>query len=66
MSEDSELLRIIHSCFNAMEVKRDKFGTCLKAWKSKGANLSKVETCLFYNPLFLETHTHTSKCEPEI
>ena len=48
---------MIHSCFKAMEVKRNEFGTCLKAWKSKGGNLSKVETCLFYKLLFLETHT---------
>ena len=38
---------MIHSCFKVMEVKRDEYGTCLKAWKSKGANLPKVETYLF-------------------
>ena len=38
---------MIHSCFKAIEVKRDEFRTSLKAWKSKGMNLPKLETCLF-------------------
>ena len=24
-----------HSCFKAIQAKRDEFGTCLKAWKMK-------------------------------
>ena len=46
-SEDLELPMMNHSCFKAIEVKRDEFGTSLKAWKSKGTNLPKVETYLF-------------------
>ena len=47
MSEELKLPRMIHSCLKAMEVNRDEFRTCLKAWTSNGMNLPKVETNLF-------------------
>ena len=59
MSEDSELLRIIHSCFNAMEVKRDKFGTCFEGLEVKrsepvqSGNLPFLQSIIFGN-----SHSH--------